>query len=659
MITKSCGGWIGAHLLLALFVALGCMSVTSAQVETGQISGTVLDPEQKVIPGAEISVKGLETGLLRTTLSNDEGVYTVSNLQPGVYEVTVEAPGFGKQSQKAQLTVGSRMGLNFSMKLQEVAEQVTVLGSEGVKVETLTQTLSSVVSQQQIKELPTLTRNPYDLVSLSGNVTPDTSTNVRGTGYNINGQRSASTNIMLDGSDNNDLYFANVGMSVPIDSVQEFSVITSNFSAEFGRATGGIVNAITKSGGNSFHGSLFEYNRVSKLSSNSYDNNANEVEKGIFTRNQFGYSVGGPIKRDKLFFFSSTEWIRVRSFSPSITLVPTPELLAASSKATQDFFKSYSLETPINGRIYKKSEVSGVNAAGAFAALPAELPAFGQVIMNEPTDAGGGYPQNHYQSLHRIDWNISENTTLYGRHAIQSIDYLLGTQSFSPWKGFNTGTKSFNNSSLLSLTRVLSPTLVSQSKVSFNRLSNEQPLGDQPAGPTLYFFRNTAAYVNNYLVALPGYLPFNPGVAIPAGGPQNLGQLFEDVSWNKGKHDIRLGASYLYIRDNHTFGAYQNAVETLGANRGQALDNLVLGNLIQFDAAIDPKGAYPGDTITLPVGAPDFSRSNRYHEAFFYLNDSWRIRTGLNLNLGLRYEYYGVQHNKLAEKDSNFYYGSG
>src|SRR6185369_8314433 len=143
-----------------------------------------------------------------------------------------------------------------------------------------------------------------------------------------------------------DAFTASVGQSVPLDSVQEFRIITSNFSAEYGRASGGIVNVATRAGSNTFHGSLYEFNRISALASNSFDNNAQGIPKGVFTRNQFGYSVGGRVIKDKLFFFSSTEWTRVRSSGEVISLVPTPQLLAASNSRTRDFFNTFHLVSP-------------------------------------------------------------------------------------------------------------------------------------------------------------------------------------------------------------------------------------------------------------------------------------------------------------------------
>jgi Carboxypeptidase regulatory-like domain/TonB dependent receptor/TonB-dependent Receptor Plug Domain len=649
-------------LTLALFAQTAIVAL--AQTETGTLTGTVKDPQGAVVAGANIVVKSVDNGAERRSVTTEGGTYSISNLQPGVYDVRVEAQGFGAKTQRAQITVGARLSLDFDLSLQSTSEQVNVVaGESGVAVNTETQQLSNTVSERQIVELPTLTRNPYALVQLAGNVSPGdesdpTGAAGRGAGFSINGQRSASTNILLDGADNNDLFTATVGQSVPLDAVQEFQVVTSNFSAEFGRASGGVVNVATKSGSNEFHGTLYEFNRVSALASAGFNDNANGSPKGVFTRNQFGYSVGGPIIKDKLLFFSSTEWIRVRSTGSFLSIVPTPEFLAQTSAATRDFFSGFPLATPINGRLITRGEITGLNAGGPFASLPAGLPVFGEVIRDIPTNAGGGLPQNSYQLVGRADWNISTASQFYGRYALQGQDFFPGTNAVSPYAGFDTGLTNVNNNFLMSLTHTFSPSWVTQSKIAFSRQDNQQPLGDAPAGPTLYL-RGAATNINGLPVALPGYLPFTPGLAIPAGGPQNLLQLNQDINHTHGAHTFRFGGQYTYIQSNRTFGAFQNSVETLGTNVGNALDNLVNGKLVQFQGAIDPQGHFPGETITLPVSSPNFSRSYRYHEWAAYFNDSWKIRPRLTLNLGLRYEYYGVQHNSNPNLDSNFYYGSG
>src|SRR5262249_46432876 len=637
------------------------------QTETGQITVRAIDPQGAVVSGATVTVKSVDTSrTLPTQSTNDQGTATFPNLQPGIYEVSVSAGGFGTFTQRAEVTVGGRLTIEASLAAQAKSEVVNVVaGQGGVEVNTQNQELSSVVSIDQVRELPTVTRNPYDLVTISGNVTSDPQgATARGVGFAINGQRSASTNILLDGGENVDYFVAGIGQSVPLDSVQEFRIVTSSFSAEYGRSSGGIVNVATKSGTNDFHGTLYEFNRVSALASNTFDNNANGLPKDVFTRNQFGFSVGGPILKEKLFFFNNTEWTRVRGTGNQNVLVPTPQLLAASAPETQTFFNAFQLRTPINGRVFTVGDITnalGLASGSPFTNLPAGLPAFGEVIFPVNTDVGGGFPQNSYQIVSRIDWNISDKTQLYGRYALESQDFFPGTNVFSAFQGFDTGLTNFNNNFLLSVTHTFTDHLVSQSKAVFNRLNNFQPLGAQPVTPTLYFFPQTGARIFGRFVNLPGYTPFSPGNAIPFGGPQNLFQLYEDVGWTHGNHQWRFGGQYVYIRDNRAFGAYEEAVEALGAQGDfdSALANLVSGALTSFAGAVNPQGKFPGQAIQLPVGPPDFTRSNRCHDFAPYAADPWRIKPRLLLNLGIRYEYFGVQHNKNPNLDSNFYFGPG
>ena len=662
--------------VMALFVLVMFTGAAMAQGESGQISGTVTDPNGAVVPGATVTVKSTTTGAERSTTTGSSGDYLVPNLQPGIYDVTVTATGFAPSTQHAQVTVAGKLTVDFPLTVTGGTASVTVVGGGGVEVNTTDQQLSNVVNNKQVRELPTLTRNAYDLVGLSGNVNSENQSSglfARGTGYNINGQRSASTSILLDGAENVDNFTASVGQQVPLDSVQEFRVITSNFSAEYGRASGGIVNVATIAGTNDFHGTVYEFNRVSRLASNSFNNNAFGVPKQVFTRNQFGYSVGGPIKRNSLFFFSNTEWIRVRSGGTIISWVPTAAFINAAAPATRAFFAPYtvagtlgptisasSVVTAFGAANFKQTPNAATNAFLAFATANPNTPVFQQVTTSVPRDVGGGFPENEYQTVERIDWYASSKTQIYGRYALQNQAFAIGTNAFSPYQGFNTGTTAFNQNFILNGTHTFSSRFVSQTKLAFNRLNGGQPLGDQPIVPTLYMNGGRSVNLQGVPIYFPGYLPNSPGNAIPFSGAQNVYQLNHDISYTAGNHTWKLGGQIVHIRDNKTFGAYSYAVEALGNTNGESLSNFITGNLASFSVAIDPKGQFPGGTLATPVGPPSFSRSNRYWEWAVYANDSIRYTPRLTFNFGLRYEYYGVQHNAQDPNfDANFFYGTG
>lgn len=669
--------------LISLLAILTLFPVWAfGQTETGQIAGTIRDASGAVVSGAKVTVVATDTNLTRETSTNSSGIFIIPSLRPGNYQVTIEATGFQTTTKQVQLSVGTIADVSTQLKVGASTVTVEVTGSSEVAaVNSESQTLSQVITTKQILELPTLTRDPYDLVGIAGNVNDD-STSGRGTGYAINGQRSASTDILLDGGENVDLFHAVLGQSVPLDSVQEFSVLTNNFTAEYGRAGGGIVNVITKSGTNAFHGTLYEFNRLSALSANTYNNDANNIPKAPFTRNQFGYSIGGPIVKNKLFFFNSTEWIRVRGTATQNFDITDPSFLALPqiSPATTSFFNAYGALRPhtvlstvpwgvADGEIAPGSPVSGTCQFGIACAQT-----FGDVIAYRyPGDSGGGDPQNTYMSVARIDYNWTDKTSFFARYAIFSDNFFSGVVNTSPYVGYDTGETDLNQNLALNLNHVFSPNLVSTTKLNYNRLTERQPLGGAPLTPGLF----SDPFVDGlpttaYQYVLPGYVETTTVNALPFGGPQNLYQIYEDLSWTKGKHQFKFGGDYIQTRDNRVFGAYDNAVQILGQDLFDGLSNLVAGTTYEFTGAVYPQGQYPCSKnsgghyivtpsclVSLPATQPSFKRNYLYNDLAFYGQDTWKVSPRLTLNLGLRWEYYGVQHNSDPKLDSNFYLGSG
>jgi len=648
----------------------------SAQVETGRIGGTITDPSGAVIPNAQVTITNVATGAVRNVKSDASGYYVATNLLPGNYSVAVEAPGFVKTTQTVVLRVGGVVNVRIRLAVAGSAVMVEVTGTGPTMVNTETPTVSSSITAQEIQQLPSLTRNPYDFVTISGNVSTDDPSG-RGVGVAINGLRAAGTNVQLDGAANNDEFIAAVGQPVPLDSVQEYTVLTNSFGAQYGRADAGVVNVATKSGTNDFHGSAYEYNRVSALASNDFYNNANGIDKGIYTRNQFGFSVGGPIKKDKLFFFVNPEWNRIRSAAPQVFMIPDNAFINASSSYTQDFFNTYGAKrSDLNTlAVYSRqdlinqgSDPCAKSTLGPCLAYPITAPMWDKVTYNTPADAGAGLPTNQLMVDSRVDWNISDKSQMYVRFAQNHDARFDGTVNTSPYAGYETGETISDQNALISFTRTITPSIVSQSKVVYNRLGDLQPLGKAPIGPTLYLANSGGIPVGGYTAILPGYSGTTPGNAIPFGGPQNFYEFYEDISMSHGTHTFRFGGSYTYLIDNRAFGAYEEAVEALSSGGTDALDNFMTGNLYLYKAAVNPQGKFPcvdpsnptpDCTVTLPVGPPNFTRSNRYNEWGLYSSDEWKVRPRLTLTLGVRWDYFGVQHNKNPNLDSNFYLGSG
>ena len=516
-------------VVLVAFVSLQAF----AQTDTGTILGTVTDPTGAVVTGAAITVTHVATGAKRTTTSSATGTYTVTGLPPGSYEVLISASGFAEQKQTVVVTIASQTALASKLTLAAAGVTVEVSGGAGaVQVETQSSELSTVVTSQQVSQLPSLTRNPYDFVALSGNAQPDGGAVARGAmNMTLNGQRAASTGILLDGAENVDTFTATVGQQVPLDSVQEFRVSTNNFGAEYGRASGGIVNVASKSGTNQFHGSAYEFNRLSGLATNTFDNNANGIPRSPFTRNQFGYSIGGPILKDKLFFYNTTEWIRVRSGAFNLAYVPDPAFIALSAPNTQSYFQTFGTLKPgtQTQSILTANDLVNLNVAAPgslVSQLPPNTPALDLIKYRFNGDVGGGPPQNNIDSLTRIDYNWNNKTQLFGRYAILSADLFPGFISFSAYQGFDTGETDLNQNLLLSLTHTISNNLLSTTKVSYNRLTQEQPEGPVGTAPGLLIgLGGNGITVNDQVNMLPAYLPFAPGAALPFGGPQNVTEI--------------------------------------------------------------------------------------------------------------------------------------
>jgi outer membrane receptor protein involved in Fe transport len=689
-------------IAFALVLAAALTGSLSAQLDTGQITGAVSDNSGGILPGASITIKNTTNGATFTVKANAKGEYQFNTVPLGAYKLVVSAPGFGDYTTELEVTVGGHVEVPAKLGPKATSETVDVSAGGGeIAVNTTDSELGTTISSKQLEDLPSLTRNPYDFVELSGSVSMDPNGSTgNGVGESISGGRAASTEILLDGVENIDLFGQSVGETVPLDAVREFSIITSGFSAEYGRASGGIVNLASRSGGNAYHGTLYAFNRISALTAHTYyedTQNALSREAGgtngpadHFTANRFGYSVGGrvyPPLHDKLFFFSSTEWNRVRSSGTIPMAVPTAAFIAASSATTQAFFSQYgalSSAATVGTPLAAPSDygVAGTAPGDLTPGLTAVANPLEQVSLTVPTNAGAGNPTNSWDTLDRVDYIPTSKTNMFFRYVGFTDVLFPGSNSLSPYVGYNTGSKDHDQAVLASINHIFSTNVVLSTKFAFNRLLNVQPLGAAPVGPTLYLDTSNGSSedsANQGLpIALPGYLPFSPGNSIPFGGPQNFYQFQPDLTWTIKAHTLHIGGTYIQLRDNRSFGAYENAIEQISGqpDEGAALDELQDGQAYEFEVAIDPQGKYPcqkidftatsytlnevpGCEITTPVSSPNFTRENTFNDGSVYGQDDWKVTPKLTLNLGLRWEYYGVQHNTKADLESNFFPATG
>jgi hypothetical protein len=638
------------RIMLAALMLLGLNLTAFAQGFTGTVSGRVLDQQQAAVANATVILKNEATAVERRTATDGEGDYVFNAVAPGKYSLRGEAANFEARSVNIEVTVATSLRADITLGIRGATEAVTVsaTGEGGVAVQTEQATLGNTINQRQVVELPTLTRNPYDFIALSAGAAP--SSDGRGAGFAVNGQRSASGNFILDGGENNDTFIAGVAQAIPLDAVQEFRVQTNNYTAEYGRNAGFIANVVSKSGANQMHGSVYWFNRNSAFAANTFENNATGNNRPVFNRNQFGGAVGGPIIKDKLFYFGSFEPIIIRSSAPVNFFVPTPQLLAISSPATRAIFQRFPVPANISTTNVRNRTVcpfanfvpSATNpATGTCNVAPVTIPALAQTTATGPRDAGAGDPQDAFLSTGRIDYNVNEKTQLFGRYAFEDRDFFPTlNQPYST--SLQVPNKVRNQNMLLNLTRTWSGSFVTESRVVYNRVLTANPLTpDQNGFPAFNIIGEAES------------LPVGSSAF---GGPQNLYQFFQTANWTKGSHNMKFGGQYVQLRDNRTFGAYQTA-DAQFSN----LQNFVNGNLTRYTIAIDPRGAFPGQTINPPFVAPSFTRHFRYNEVGVFFQDTWKIHPRVTLTPGLRYEYFGVLHSPGHEKslDANFYYGDG
>ena len=652
-------------MVIALAVTFCGLSDLNGQSQFGTITGRVADPTQAVVPGAKVTVTNLATNVVKTAQTNAEGIYVFASLPAGEYVVAAETQGFRKTEKTITLTVAQRLEVDFTLEVGSTTQVVTVTES-ATAVNTTTGELSDTITPSQVINLPLLTRNVYNLVGLApgaadtGQVTGDT----RGLGYAVNGQRTADINFMLDGGENNDTFVAGVGQTVPLDAVQEIRVQTNNMTAEYGRNPV-VVNAVTKSGSNAFHGSGWEFYRGASLSAAPFDDNASGTAKSNFVRNQFGGAIGGPVVKDKTFFFGSFEGLRIRSAGTAHFYVPTQAFLDAASPNANNFITGFGGLPQSNPNVCINADyLMGIEDTtdpwinhNTGQPIPGSTNLFCRTTVRAPIDAGAGDPQNNWNFTARLDHHFTDNTALFGRYAFSQIKYSPGTVSLSPYQGFNTGEDDRNQNLNLTLTHSFTPNLYSESRIVYNRILSIQPLGEASSTTPCWQYDYFNQTPTGDGITFPGYVPdvcYYAG--IPFGGPQNIYQGYQGFTWSHGKHTFKWGAQYIHMRDNRSFGSFENAYMDTFTAQG-----LLDGQTDFIYIAIDPKGKVPGDTYSTatdgPFVPPSFTRHFHYNEVAWYAEDSIKVTPRLTLTAGLRWEYFGVLHSPANEKylDANLF----
>lgn len=635
-----------------------------AQTQFGQLSGSVVDPAGAVVPAAKVTITNVATGRAQTVQTNNEGLFAVGNIATGDYTVGVEKEGFKHAEKRIKVEIAQSVFAPVTLEVGSTSETVEVSAQTTV-VNTVNGEVSREVTGNEITNMPLLTRNPYNLVLLApGSVDTEAANgDTNGVGAAVGGARTRSINFLLDGAENNESFATGPSTIVPVDAIEEFKVQANSMTAEFGR---NVVqaNVVTKSGTNSFHGAASEFYRGAALSSQPVEEKANGISKGNYVRNVFGGALGGPIIKNKTFFFGALEGTRVRSVGRNLYYVPTQAFFDASAPNMQDYLNAGGgLPTPLLGDVITAGDINAFEGASLVNAntgvpIPAGTALWQRTYTTVPIDAGAGTAQNTWSLSTRVDHKISDNTNLSGRYAWYKLVYPTGASSDSPFSLYNTPYSFQSQNGALVLTHSFSATLFNESRIAYSRTEPQSPLGKGDVNVPCLQYTGSGGLGSGDAMVFPGYLPaFCQAFAIPSGGPQNTYSGYTGFTYSHGRNIFKWGAYGRHLRDNHTFGASENA--NIQTNLTQNLLDGQIDNLIGL--AVDPRGHVPGDTydpaVDGPLKAPNFTRHYRYNEVAFYFEDQVKVTSRFTLTAGLRWEYDGVLHSPNQEKylDANLY----
>ncbi|MBX7220282.1 MAG: TonB-dependent receptor [Blastocatellia bacterium] len=614
-------------LVVIGWVMLWCGSPLYAET-TGVIVGTVFDPSGAVIAGATVTAKQTKTNFTRTTTTDGNGNYRFSAMPIGEYELSFEASGFEKISGSiARLNINQEIRLDFTLGLSKQTDDYLEVVVAKTEIATETAQQSTVIDNKKITELPLNGRNFLQL----GALIPGVSVAPGGGGseggsfvgaFSVGGQRDRAANYQLDGADNNQPINNNAASFVNVDAIQEFTILTSTFSAEYGRNSGAVVNVATRSGTNDFHGTLFEFHRNNVFDARNFFENAGNAPDSKFILTQFGGVFGGPIKKNKAFFFMSYEGIRSRVGNTIFTNVPG------------NFFGF------INAPPLQPDPVS-LNLLRLFPA-PNTNSSFGNFISNRTIR------NRNDNGLIRVDYNQSSNDTWSARYLINDTNTFTpvlstsGTSSgASQVPGFGQFSVGRTQNFTLSETHVFNGTVVNEARFSFGRVVDLLTGEDKTNPATLGLPTNPLDPRNTALpqIVISGFSSLGNSNIFPFGDGLNTYQVTDSLSLTRGSHTIKTGLDIRRVQ--------LNGFQDFSFAGTITFDGSVSGVSPIYDflqGTPSPQTTF----ITRGLTAPPIRQSNYY----FFVQDDWKARPGLTLNLGLRYELNTVP--KASGRLTNF-----
>ena len=630
--------------LIFLILALLLPCLLSAQSFRGSIRGQVVDPNGNVIAGAKVSAKNSGTAQVRETATAEDGSYVLAELPAGEYVVVAEYAGLSPVGQNVIVNVGSDTTANFDLtRVEKRLEQLTVT-EEAPVIDTTRDVLNEVVDQKLVAELPLNGRDFGKLVALSPGATVDPS-GVAGTQggfgqFNINGNRDRSNNYMLDGTDNNDPFFNNSALNqtgiggapaslLPIDAIQEFN-LQSQFGAEYGRNSGSVVNIVTRSGTNKLHGSAFEFFRNSALDSRNYFNS--DPQKSVFQNSNFGASLGGPIVKDKTFFFGAYEGQREQVGSDFLLLVPTQAQIQ----------QARTIAGAINGTPGNPIINPGLDAILAFypKSNTSEIPG----VVRDKND-GDNF-------IAKIDENLTNTELLTGRYAFSQSNQVF---PFGSPGGYGAGSRlpQFAQTSptrvqvvSVSLLSSLSPSKINEVRFGYSRYRtsfSSLDAGFDPSSIGLNFGTGK--------LGLPEFDFTNienlgaTGFSVPRGRTSQTFQILDNFTWLKGRHTFKFGGEFRRAAISNFNDNLERGIFQFTAGVGLSTDPVV-DALANFYTGGSQDTTFCCTSVSVDAGN---TQRTTYNNGFsFFAQDDYRLRSNFTLNFGLRWEYFGP----LSEKNN-------
>jgi outer membrane receptor protein involved in Fe transport len=615
--------WTHLRTVSAVLLALWVMVPgAAAQTTTGGVTGVVRDSEGGVVPGATVRATADATGSVTATVSSETGQYVLRGLAPGSYVVEVELAGFQTvRVENVTVRVNEEARLDATLRVGDLTETVTVSGLTST-VDTTSSTLKTVVDQKRIEELPLNGRNPTQLMQLVAGVQTDTRTSLTsGATYpgvqpvSSGGARANTTNYVLDGGSNND-HYSNAPNPMPNpDALQEFSVQTNSFSAEYGRQMGAVVNAVTRAGTNVFRGVAFGYLRDSSLNATNFFTPG--VDDGL-NRKQFGGTYGGPIVRNRTFFFGSYQGTLERRVPRDATaLVPT-----AAQRAGDFSSLSTPLRDPLTGQPFPGNVIPADRLNPVSLAILDKVPLPAPRAGDPANQLRYSIPQqlDDHQYLTRVDHRFNDGHQVFGRFWVSRAsqpshldpDNYLSTNFGRTWQ--NT-VVSFNDN------YTISPNLLNNLVVTFNRTSNDNYQTLPPAYDAIGI-RGVYNDANpQWYFAIGGWFTLNTGDTNQFNRDEI--QIVDTIRWSRGRHELATGVDYTYGRGdivNNFRGNGRYTFNNAAGYTGNAMADFLLGHFQQFEQGV---GEY---------------KNTRLHYLSAFVQDTWRVSPKLTLNLGVRWD---------------------